>query len=142
LSDPSRRVELSEAFEKLGVRIGLNFGSVQRMKRVTRESRGGVMVFDERDLPIPLHGALNVAITKNTNDTVNNGVVEDVSLESPRETEGNVTAHLAERRPLGTMEGRQEGVSFTKGSRGDWTPIELFLSACNEMSAAHDVSCT
>lgn len=115
-SDSGRRAELLEAFETLGVRIGLNFGAVQKKKRVTRRLLGGVMVFDDANLPVPLHGELSVERKHGADIT---GVGEEAVLESPGESEGGVPAEEAELRPLGTIKGRQEGVSFTFSSRGD-----------------------
>lgn len=128
LTDPGRRAELAEAFEMLGVRIGLNFGAGMKKTRVTRQLLGGLLAFDDRDLPVRLHGELGLDGVEAVN-TASDGAEMTVAKEEevPRESEGGNSAGNPERRPLGTMKGRREGVSFTKGSRGDRTPVELFL---------------
>jgi hypothetical protein len=120
LTDPGRRAELAEAFEMLGVRIGLNFGVGMKKTRVTRQLLGGLLAFDDRDLPVRLHGELGLDGIEAENTASDDAeMIVAKEEEVPRETEGGDSAGNPERRPLGTMKGRREGVSFTKGSRGD-----------------------
>lgn len=59
--DPQARVELLPMFERLGLRVGLYFKeAIKGTKRRVRILDGGILVFGDRELPIALHGALNL----------------------------------------------------------------------------------
>lgn len=133
----------------LGLRIGLNFGAGLKKTRVTRQLLGGLMAFDDRDLPVRLHGDLGldtVEIENRASDAAVKCVAKQAEefakpeegfanqeKDVPRATEGDSSAADADRRPLGTMTGRREGVSFTKGNRGDRTRIELFYMGSKKL---------
>jgi hypothetical protein len=56
-SDPAARAEVNPLLQRLGLRIGLTFGSVVKgNKRVVQRLASGRMVFGDGPLPVPLFG--------------------------------------------------------------------------------------
>jgi hypothetical protein len=56
-SDPAARAEINPLLQRLGLRIGLSFGSVIKgKKRVVRRLLSGRTVFGDGPLPVPLFG--------------------------------------------------------------------------------------
>lgn len=121
--------------------LGLNFGSsVKGKSRVVRRLLGGIMTFRDDGLPVPLFGANN----RQTPDGGELPAPEDAGLNLPYSKEltpindsssvdgrgGTETAGTSAFAPIPVgssvertarpASGQPEGISFTKGSRGDW----------------------
>jgi hypothetical protein len=61
--DPQARAEVNPLVRRLGVWVGLRFGSaVKGKKRLVRRLQSGVMAFGDGPLPVPLHGRDNVGV--------------------------------------------------------------------------------
>ena len=111
----STREELRELIERLGIRIGLNFtGWRKGPKRVVRKLVGGVVVFGDRELPVPLHGSDRVEKLPCAADNETNIIVDQ---------RGQEMAEVGGIRPIqpphDSQIGHQEDVSFTKVNRGE-----------------------
>ena len=60
--DDGARADINRVLGVLGLRIGLTFGdAVKGKKRRVRRLLGGVMAFGDSPLPVPMHGATNIA---------------------------------------------------------------------------------
>lgn len=130
--DPSARADTPLILERLGLRIGLQFTEgIKGKKRRVRRLIGGVMAFGDRLLPYRglVHGGSNPGGTASPDDEERDA--HQGIQESPRRSsrgtgkgrsrkktapEGNAVPTEAIR----PTKGPREGVSFTKGSRGDW----------------------
>jgi hypothetical protein len=139
-SEAGARAEINPLLRKLGVWIGLNFGSATKgKKRVVRRLLGGVLTFGHRELPVPLYGPDN-----------REGPAGDGDCRAKTDPEGQKPDSVASERANERVEGRgetetagtsarapipadsrverstrpglsqPEGISFTMGSRGDW----------------------
>jgi DNA invertase Pin-like site-specific DNA recombinase len=139
-SEAGARAQINLLLRQLGVWIGLNFGSAIKGKtRVVQRVLGGVMTFGHRGLSVPLYGPDNREgpasdcnhREKTDPDEKKPGlgtsepVIERVDGRGETETAGrSAEAQIPadsrlERRARPSL-GQPEGISFTKGSRGDW----------------------
>ena len=60
--DDGARADVNRLLGDLGLRIGLTFGdAVKGEKRIVRRLLSGVMAFGDTPLPVPMHGADNIA---------------------------------------------------------------------------------
>ena len=60
--DEAARADINRVLGMLGLKIGLTFGdAVKGKKRRVRRLLGGVMAFRDSPLPVPMHGAANIA---------------------------------------------------------------------------------
>ena len=141
-SDESARAEVRGLLAVLGLRIGLTFGdAVKGRKRKVRRLLGGVMVFGDTALPVPIHGAANraawvggsgdgpLAASRDPAEDHDSGeecqpaptVACVVDGCGGREIE--VLSSDGDRVPVGKLTRqaglRREGTSFTKESRGE-----------------------
>ena len=114
---------------------------------------GGVPTFDDRRLRVPLFGSQNVARKKEVTDTAltveKSGVgerrrrtVRVLPASDPpeshqtRETAGLVGPASNKRRAnTSLLTERGEGISFTKDSRGERTPIGLLIAGVRRWEA-------
>ena len=104
-------------------------------KRKFRVLKGGIMTFGNEKLPVPLFGADGwgrraVLWSRNAGTKAE----EDCVKTQPRVV--FASGATPEAAPLGVFESRQEGTSYTKVSRGDRTPVELFLAGLADWSTA------
>ena len=120
--DQASRLKIGEIVRRIGLRIGLNFSAgIKGTKRQVRILQGGIIAFGNEELPVPLFGnrkvdpSGSVEIVDGSHDVqakkncvlTQRGVVTASGLQSP------------EAAPPGLFESRQEGISYTKVSRGD-----------------------
>jgi hypothetical protein len=111
----STREELRELIERLGIRIGLNFtGWRKGPKRVVRRLAGGVVVFGDRELPVPLHGSDRVEKLPCAADNAVNILVDQRGQEM-----AEIGATAPRQPPHDVQIGDQEDISFTKDNRGE-----------------------
>jgi DNA invertase Pin-like site-specific DNA recombinase len=146
-SDEGARADVHPLLERLGLRIGLSFGSaIKGKKRVVQRLLGGVMAFGGAPLPVRLHGASNLEGPDPTPGCVPGDAglgaergndPTDEGHEARRSAEGGgsaglmrgesvaggdrVPAHAVcnQDNPIRPMSGRREGISITKVNRGD-----------------------
>lgn len=134
--DETARSQIQPLLGKIGFRIGLRFGAgIKGKTRAVRQLLGGMIVFSDTDLPVPIHGSSRVA-----DDREKTGAHAGVaSIENEKDgqgatemaADGGCTPPTATPRPCGSP---REGVSFTKVSRGDRIPIELFLKGTRALA--------
>ena len=121
---PEAREAFRELAARLGMRVGLTFDSALKGKvRRVRRLVGGLIVFGDRELPVPLHGRDRLspdgAESPPAQSEQNNG-------ERVRENNESSGVETVGADPTGSAptedqqnESHREGVSFTKVSRGD-----------------------
>ncbi len=115
--DDSSRGTLMDLAKRLELRIGLTFtAGVKGRKREIRRLAGGVMTFGGNDLPVPLFGRNRIDASM-TKDGL--GQSDDQTTDLCSAHRGVVSVSCDETAPPGLVEGQQEGVSYTKLSRGD-----------------------
>lgn len=135
--DDASRLKIGEIVRRIGLWIGLNYAAgVKGTKRQVRVLQGGIMTFGNEELPVRLFG--NQRVDPNGGALTVDGRHEVRTEEDCVQTQpGVVTASgpMPEAAPPGPFESRQEGISYTKVSRGDRASIELFLSGCDRMIA-------
>jgi len=118
----------------------LRFGSaIKGKRRVVRRLLSGVMTFGDRGLPVPLYGSSNRQglegdcnhrakpdpDAKEPCPEVSEQIMECVDGRGDKETAGTgamapIPADSSPERVARSGLGQPEGISFTKGSRGDW----------------------
>jgi DNA invertase Pin-like site-specific DNA recombinase len=113
--NPTARAQILPLVQRLGLRIGLQFAdAVKGKKRRVRRLVGGLLSFGDSPFPghtghlHPCEGADGL-IQRHCDDTQDRPTTESVSG-------GNWVPSEAGR----SKNCPQEGISFTKGSRGDW----------------------
>lgn len=110
------------------LRVGLWFGStIKGKKREVRQLLGGVTKLGDDELPIPLHGDRRVDGPMPVSEPLTSTTEVGAEEKHHYPQAGVVTASESEAAPPGLSVSRQEGISYTMVSRGDRTPIELFL---------------
>jgi len=137
---PEAHGALRELVARLGMRVGLKFDSAVKGKvRKVRRLVGGLIVFGDRELPVPLHGRdrLDPEGTqppKSRRGDDSGVVIEKAKKSSRREMSGADPGGSAPS-SVKRNESHREGVSFTKVSRGDrrWT----FLNDLTGMRLFH-----
>ena len=128
-TDESARIELHEMLKRLGCRIGLRFvEAIKGKKRRVRKLADGVIVFGDRELPVPLHGDTRVdggtpsitedADPKHSCESTTNEAKKLLGRDQRESAgKGNHKPSPADTRPVN---GHREGDSLTMVSRGDW----------------------
>ena len=137
--DKSARGSIRPLILKFGIRLGLNFGAAMKGTREVRNFLGGVIAFGNKPLPVPIHGYNN----RDDGDPGQCNSNGQTAKESADTLKSDRIAGLApimgdgSQAPAVSGNDRQhEGVSFTKVSRGDRTPLELFLAGLEGWNAA------
>ena len=119
--DEASRIKTGEIARRIGLRIGLNFAAgVKGTKRQVRVLQGGVMTFGKDELPVPLFGSRRVG--PNDGAAVVEGPHDVQAAENCVLTQRGVVSASGpnpEAAPPRPFESRQEGISYTKVSRGD-----------------------
>lgn len=119
--DEASRLKIGEIVRRIGLWIGLNYAAgIKGTKRQVRVLQGGIMTFGNEELPVRLFG--NQRLDPNGGaQTVDGG--HDVRTEEDCvQTQLGVVSASGpnpEAAPPGPFECRQEGISYTKVSRGD-----------------------
>ena len=110
-SDAKARGEINPLLRKLGVWVGLSFGSaVKGKKRVVRRLQGGMITFGGQGLPVPMYGTRNRQPGNASGSPEQAGAGADANASTPGPcNHEQIATHL----------GQQEAISFTKGYRGD-----------------------
>src|SRR5262249_42585253 len=137
-TEPAARAEVNPLLQRLGVWIGLRFGTeVKGKKRKVQKLRSGRMTFGDRALPVPLFGKDHIeggphgcacarpTLPESSQDEGFEGDVfcADGEAESERTEGGDRTPPSATHGPCDPFPSRDsqpEGISITKVSRGDW----------------------
>jgi hypothetical protein len=125
--DSAARAQILPLAQRLGLRIGLRFvDAIKVTKQRVRRLAGGIVAFG--DAPFPLHQRPahlphpSADQGKNTPHEKRSESTEN-TLKATTAPGSSLVLPGAVCRPETCL---QEGVSFTKDSRGDRTPIELF----------------
>jgi hypothetical protein len=151
-TNPQARAEINPLLQRLGVRVGLSFGSaVKGKKRVVQRLLSGMVVFGDAPLPVPLFGKDNVedgpdgcgcTLPAQTGDAEKSPreqkrlplgkpavamAKSDVVIEKSRDEKQAAEAGLGpasaaavgDRSPARLDKSQPEGISITKGSRGE-----------------------
>jgi len=149
------RTEINPLLKKLGLWIGLTFGSaIKGKKRVVRKLLSGLITFGGAGLPVPLHGSSNLqgpdghcdqlATSDSEEDhSCQKGAIEgigQVDVDGKTEKAGKselalIPADFALHRNAQSDLGQPEGISFTKDSRGDWIRTSDLLNPINGIVA-------
>lgn len=108
--NPEARSSIPALMKKIDLRPWLNFGEGQKGRRKIRLLKGGVITTVRMSPPVQPYGS---------SATDHNKVLNDNCAE-PGMT-GSAKSSPVKRVGVG------EEDSYTKGNRGDWTPIELFI---------------
>src|SRR5262245_44150482 len=137
-TEPSARAEVNPLLQRLGVWIGLRFGTeIKGKKRKVQKLRSGRMTFGDRALPVPLFGKDYIeggpygcacdppTLPESSNPEGFTGDVfrEDGEADSEIAEGGDRPSPSAAHGPcdpVPPMESQPEGISITKVSRGDW----------------------
>jgi hypothetical protein len=120
---PAARDALRKLVARLGMRVGLKFDAAVKGKvRKVRRLVGGLIVFGDRELPVPLHGSDRLD-PEGTPPKSHHGhdrcvVIEKAKKFSRREMSGADPSGSAPT-SVKQNESHREGVSSTKVSRGD-----------------------
>jgi hypothetical protein len=139
-TDDSARSEIHPLLKRLGIWVGLNFGSaIKGKKRVVRRLLGGVMTFGGRGLSVPLYGSSN----RNSSDgnceprvtTDPKAPCQEIPKQVIKSADGRGESESAGTGALTPIPadpsveplarsglGQPESISFTKGNRGDRRP--------------------
>ncbi len=130
LKDPTARGQLQSYFERLGLRIGLNFKEGRKgPKRKVRVLSGGMLVLNNRELPVALHGRDRVenagccAVSETARQAA-----DGMAMESGESQIANAEAESREVRDPRTTD-RPDADASGKVSRGDMHSIEGISSA-------------
>lgn len=121
-TDESARSSLIELVNRLGLRVGLTFtASIKGSKREVRRLAGGIMTFNDAELPVPLFGRSRIDSPPGDGRDVPHK--ETASSDTNCSAQGGVVSvsgdEMPETAPPGLVESQQEGVSYTKVNRGD-----------------------
>ena len=119
-SDPQARADVNPLLVRMGVRLGLVFTeAIKGRKRRIRKLVGGVMTLGDAPLPVRPYGK--------DNREADADVGKEVLTEKTSGDGGDAEAHGAAGKGAPTASvptalGRcsREGISVTKGGRGDW----------------------
>lgn len=142
--DPAARADIPRLLDQIGVRIGLNFGTViPAKKREVQVLLGGIVAFGDAPLPVPIHGANNRA---NDVDSAPGGhSIDRTPAERIRDHDDSSTSAEGDgghELPHVSHARRREGNSITKVNRGDKTRAELFRDAIRGLDATcHAMLC-
>jgi len=138
-ADERARAEINPLLQKLGVRIGLTFGSaIKGKKRIVRRLLGGMMTFGGRELPVPLYGPSNRQGPEGTcshpakagPDAQASGPVASGGASQAGGKTDTAGANATASTPADSGQERlarfgssqPQSISFTMGSRGDRRP--------------------
>jgi hypothetical protein len=121
--DESSRLKMAELAKRMGLLIGLNFtAAIKGTKRPVRKLTGGLITFGEQGLPVPLFGNRRVGDGPCDSSVTDDGLEADNNGNAFARP-GVVTAVAGETATAassGLIRSREEGISSTKLSRGDW----------------------
>jgi hypothetical protein len=156
--DVGARADINPLLKRLGMWIGLTFTSaIKGTKRVVRRLASGQITFGDGRLPVPMHGADNrqgphgdAHPTEETNPgshepepaLAGSGKERVVVGREKMEKAGTdaaapIPADSSRERPTRPgSKSQPEGISFTKGSRGDWIRTSDLLTAILWVKAA------
>jgi hypothetical protein len=139
ISHQATRSEALLLFQRLGLRIGLRFiDGVKGKKRRVRRLAGGLIAFGNS--PLALGGKTETDICTPSDGGAQNGrdpLSDDSQIRQDRqETETAFRDNSCSMKAGRSETCPRDGVSFTKGSRGDWTPVKLFLQGAASIPPA------
>jgi hypothetical protein len=140
-SSPEARLEIRAMLQELGCRVGLSFFEATKgKKRLVRKLAGGIIVFDDGDLPVKLHGKDRLSddgenpsgpalpTCRSTADLPHKcgspGANNDIRI-----TKGTSVPSTID---VFSSQCHQEEVSFTKVNRADWIRTsDLLTPSCS-----------